>query len=95
MLAHKLSTLVSLPLLPSFPWVALHQPPESAFNAGPYADSFCCIVLAVLAVLSPGGYFDPLNLAGGDDADKVFRLKTAEIKHGRLAMVAFAGGLWL
>jgi light-harvesting complex II chlorophyll a/b binding protein 4 len=39
----------------------------------------------------PGGYFDPLNLAGGDDAEKVFRLKTAEIKHGRLAMVAFAG----
>lgn len=38
-----------------------------------------------------GGFFDPLNLAGGDDADKVFRLKTAEIKHARLAMVAFAG----
>eukprot|EP00879_Flechtneria_rotunda_P032101 GHRR01035256.1.p1 GENE.GHRR01035256.1~~GHRR01035256.1.p1 ORF type:complete len:308 (-),score=82.01 GHRR01035256.1:360-1250(-) len=41
--------------------------------------------------LYPGGYFDPLNFAGGDDADKVFRLKTAEIKHGRLAMVAFLG----
>jgi len=39
----------------------------------------------------PGGYFDPLNLADGGDPDKVFRLKTAEIKHGRLAMIAFAG----
>lgn len=39
----------------------------------------------------PGGYFDPLNLAGGDDPERAFRLKTAEIKHGRLAMVAFLG----
>jgi len=38
----------------------------------------------------PGGLFDPLGLASGDDA-KAFRLKTAEIKHGRLAMVAFLG----
>lgn len=38
----------------------------------------------------PGGYFDPLGFATGDD-EKVFRLKTAEIKHARLAMVAFFG----
>lgn len=38
-----------------------------------------------------GGYFDPLGLASDNDPDKVFRLKTAEIKHGRLAMVAFLG----
>ena len=37
-----------------------------------------------------GGAFDPLGLASEDDA-KAFRLKTAEIKHGRLAMVAFLG----
>jgi light-harvesting complex II chlorophyll a/b binding protein 4 len=41
--------------------------------------------------LYPGGYFDPLNLADGGDPEKVFRLKTAEIKHGRLAMVGFLG----
>jgi len=38
-----------------------------------------------------GGFFDPLGLASDNDGDKVFRLKTAEIKHGRLAMVAFLG----
>lgn len=38
----------------------------------------------------PGGIFDPLNLASGGE-ERAFRLKTAEIKHGRLAMVAFLG----
>jgi len=38
----------------------------------------------------PGGNFDPLGLASGDP-DKVDKLKEAEIKHARLAMVAFFG----
>jgi len=37
----------------------------------------------------PGGYFDPLNLT--EDPARAIQLKTAEIKHGRLAMVAFLG----
>ncbi|KAK9858023.1 hypothetical protein WJX84_009826 [Apatococcus fuscideae] len=39
----------------------------------------------------PGGYFDPLSLVDGQDEARTFRLKEAEIKHGRLAMVAFLG----
>jgi len=35
-----------------------------------------------------GGPFDPLGLASGD---KAANLKEAEIKHARLAMVAFLG----
>lgn len=41
--------------------------------------------------LYPGGVFDPLNLASDSDPERAFRLKTAEIKHARLAMVAFLG----
>lgn len=40
--------------------------------------------------LYPGGVFDPLNFASGDQ-DRTFRLKEAEIKHSRLAMVSFLG----
>merc|ERR1711907_828841 len=41
----------------------------------------------------PGGAFDPLGLAtpGKAREDQVIRLREAEIKHGRLAMVAFFG----
>lgn len=39
----------------------------------------------------PGGAFDPLNLASDFGSDQTFRLRTAELKHSRLAMVAFFG----
>ena len=38
----------------------------------------------------PGGYFDPLNYAKGDEK-KLMELKTKEIANGRLAMVAMLG----
>ena len=36
----------------------------------------------------PGGLFDPLALAS-DGSDRTAKLREAEIKHGRLAMIAF------
>merc|ERR1719329_2089105 len=39
----------------------------------------------------PGGYFDPFGLADASDADRVFALRTMEVKHSRLAMVAMFG----
>lgn len=40
----------------------------------------------------PGGYFDPLGFAGpASTKEAVFKLKTAELKHGRLAMIAMLG----
>jgi light-harvesting complex II chlorophyll a/b binding protein 4 len=41
--------------------------------------------------LYPGGVFDPLNFADPANPERAFQLKTAEIKHGRLAMVAALG----
>lgn len=39
----------------------------------------------------PGGAFDPLNLANPADPEKVMKLRESEIKHARLAMIAFLG----
>ncbi|EFN53512.1 hypothetical protein CHLNCDRAFT_56266 [Chlorella variabilis] len=38
----------------------------------------------------PGGVFDPLSLAS-DDSERTDKLREAEIKHARLAMVGFLG----
>ena len=38
----------------------------------------------------PGGAFDPLKLAS-DDSERTQSLREAEIKHARLAMLAFLG----
>ena len=42
------------------------------------------------ARIYPGGFFDPLKLAS-EPGEQTFRLRTAEIKHSRLAMMAMLG----
>jgi len=38
-----------------------------------------------------GGFFDPLNLAGGKSAETLNWYRAAELKHGRVAMLASLG----
>jgi len=41
-------------------------------------------------VTAPLGFFDPLSLCP-DDAKSFYKIREAELKHGRVAMLAFAG----
>ena len=94
------STLVSLHCTQTI------HPPALAKSHGAQALPCYCDVLAQQLCIWPahqarsqidmepvvaGGYFDPLSLVDGQDEARTFRLKEAEIKHGRLAMVAFLG----
>lgn len=45
-------------------------------------------------VLPPVGFFDPLKLSKGISEEKFMRWRTVEIKHGRVAMMAFLGFVW-
>ena len=46
-----------------------------------------------LGVLPPLGFFDPLNLAASGTQEDFERRRITELKHGRVAMVAFLGYL--
>lgn len=41
--------------------------------------------------LPPVGYFDPLGLSEGKSSTEVRKIREAELKHGRVAMLAFLG----
>ena len=41
--------------------------------------------------LAPTGFFDPLGLSNGKDEDTIKMYREAEIKHGRVCMLASAG----
>jgi hypothetical protein len=40
---------------------------------------------------APLGYFDPLGLSNGKTPEEVKKIREAELKHGRVTMVAFLG----
>jgi len=44
-----------------------------------------------VGVTAPLGYFDPLGFSKGKDEAYFFQLRSAEIKHGRVAMMASIG----
>lgn len=41
--------------------------------------------------LPPVGFFDPLGLSAGKSAGEIKKIREAELKHGRVAMLAFLG----
>ncbi|KAJ1388260.1 hypothetical protein B484DRAFT_409676 [Ochromonadaceae sp. CCMP2298] len=41
--------------------------------------------------LDPVGFFDPLGLSAGKTEGELKRFREAELKHGRVSMVAFLG----
>ena len=41
--------------------------------------------------IAPTGYFDPLNLSAGKDEITLKKWRDAEIKHGRVCMLAAVG----
>ena len=80
------------------PQLLLMSGPELARSTGIAALEPLGIFLGGQDKNYPGGaFFDPLNLArsggggGGEDPGEELRLRVAEIKHGRLAMVAWLG----
>ena len=44
-----------------------------------------------LGAQAPLGFYDPLNWLGDADQDRFDRLRFVELKHGRIAMLAFLG----
>jgi len=46
-----------------------------------------------LGAQPPLGFWDPLNLLEGADEERFNRLRTVEIKHGRISMLAILGHL--
>jgi len=47
-----------------------------------------------LGVQDPLGFYDPLGLLKNADQDRFDRLRYVELKHGRIAQLAFLGHLW-
>mmetsp|Transcript_4827 Transcript_4827/g.9692 ORF Transcript_4827/g.9692 Transcript_4827/m.9692 type:complete len:232 (+) Transcript_4827:45-740(+) len=48
---------------------------------------------AKIGVTEPAGFFDPLKISQGKDAETLVKFREAELKHGRVAMMATIGFL--
>ncbi|KAL7570242.1 hypothetical protein ACA910_020666 [Epithemia clementina (nom. ined.)] len=64
---------------------ASEKVPTTAVSANKFAGE--------VGVTAPLGFFDPLGLLADEDQDRFNRLRTVEIKHGRVSMLAVVGYL--
>jgi len=66
-----------------------------AFNTGSYRTRQISTLKmnyeAEIGTLPPVGFFDPLGLAKDIDTDTFIKYRTAELKHGRVCMLAVLG----
>ena len=68
----------------------------SAFSPRSFASSRVVSKLAMSAeglpgALAPVGFFDPLGLSSGKTDGEIKKIREAELKHGRVSMLAFVG----
>jgi len=80
----------------SFRALAVSATLATAFGFAPSTGRFSSSrVLSMSAADLPGaapfGFFDPLNLSAKLDATELSKYREAEIKHGRVAMIASVG----
>ena len=64
---------------------AAQQSAGSSLLASPFANE--------MGAQAPLGFWDPLNIMEGKDKEEFDRLRYVELKHGRIAMLAFLGNI--
>merc|ERR1719491_988688 len=73
---------------------ALLASSAAAFSVQPSQTSSTALRMSFdneLGAQAPLGFWDPLNFCEGGDPEKFDRYRYVELKHGRVAMLAFLG----
>lgn len=65
--------------------------PSSRTNVPARASSLLMSAENLPGALPPVGFFDPLGLSNGKTDGEIKKIREAELKHGRVAMLAFLG----